>query len=125
MLTKGIVGLAALIAGGFVTIDTVVVDRVKATSERIAVVPQSDAAGGANYKALRERANSAVNILLEREKAAQRGQIDAAGRPRCSEQAWPYYSADCLVAENGAAVRRTIRTVGIENHTEILQRASF
>ncbi len=124
MLTKGIVGLAALIAGGFVTIDTVVVDRAKAASERIAVVPQSDAAVG-HYKPLHEQANSALNMLLEREKVAQRAQAEAAGRPRCPEQAWPYYSADCLVAANGEAVRRTIRTVGIENHAEILQRVSF
>jgi hypothetical protein len=124
MLTKGIVGLAALIAGGFVTIDTVVAERGRAASERVIVVPQSDAAVGTDFKGLRQQANSALNVLLEREKIAQRAQAAVAGRPRCPEQTWPYYTADCLVVQNGVTAP-TVRTVKIKNQNGIPRCVGF
>lgn len=34
--------------------------------------------------------------------------------PTCSSQTWPNISRDCLVAENGATIRKPARTVTIE-----------
>ena len=132
MMIKGIVGLAALLAGGFVTIDRVVIERVKAASERISVVPQPASLDAGTYKVLREQANSALNGLQEREKALQLLERENATKRAklalaCRDQVWPYYSGDCVGAGNGPANPGTVRIIHIDNRTASLspQRTSF
>ena len=39
--------------------------------------------------------------------------------PSCSGQTWPHISRDCLVSENGAPVRKPVRTITIEKRESV------
>jgi hypothetical protein len=121
MLTKGMIGLAALLAGTFVTVDAAIVEHAKA-NDKIEVVMQSDTGNAVDFSALRDQANSAVRGLVDR---AEKRAKDETSRPRCLEQAWPYYSRDCLTYLASTSERGTVRTIGIARADSVQQPVSF
>jgi hypothetical protein len=52
-------------------------------------------------------------------KQAGKGDAIAAAGPTCAAQTWPHISRDCVVAENGAPVRKPVRTITIEKRESV------
>jgi hypothetical protein len=125
-LSKGMIGLAALIAGGFVSIDSltdsrpqptpasVIADRFVFTADIAAPVGE-----GVDLTAARRDAAAALAaVVIPMEALARKGdRLDVAAKVPCADQTWPNIAGNCLVTQDGAPARQPVRYVTVERRT--------
>jgi hypothetical protein len=116
--TKGMIGLAALIASGFVAADEATRNRTASILPADAVI--SDVKSDAEFERLHLQAKAALQMLIERQQTNEQDRV-AAARLECANQSWPYYSADCLTS-NGKPARHPKRVVGNERPAQQISR---
>jgi len=107
MITRSMIGLAALIATGIVAADDVSGTQLRPVAAPAQITPV--APSQVDFTGLRNDATSALKALKDREQATD----DA--NAKCRNQAWPYYTSDCLAPVQGRPVApQPTRFVGAE-----------
>jgi hypothetical protein len=125
-LSKGMIGLAALIAAGFVTIDSLtdarpqptpasaIADRFVFTAE----IPTPVGEGIDLAAARRDAAAALAAVVLPMDAVAHKGdRLDVAAKAACGDQTWPNIASECLVTEDGKPARQPARYVTVERRT--------
>jgi len=123
-ISKGMVGLAALVAFGLVIGENVATGWSQSTAS--ATQTQSVASDREVLRdaMLRARAVDTLRALLARRQAVREAHRPA-NMPQCREQSWPYYSGECLVASDGR-VAPVARVIPIDRPAgELLQMAQL
>jgi hypothetical protein len=125
-LSKGMIGLAALIAAGVVGVGSLTDARPQSPASAIADrfvftvdVPAPNGQGVDLTTARRDAAEALAAVTLAMDVVAKKG--DRLDTPRvaaaCGQQTWPNIASECLVSEDGVPVRRPTRYVTVERHT--------
>jgi hypothetical protein len=113
-LTRGAIGLAALIAAGIVWADSLAEGRRLTPTATVADRPETEIAAplgqGVDLAGARRDAATALDALT----APKAERSDAA---RCSEQTWPQIERGCLVPAGGAELRQRVRVVTPERRS--------
>jgi hypothetical protein len=113
-LTRGAVGLAALIAAGVVSVDNLSEERRLTSAAPVAARLASEVpvplGQGVDLAGARRDAAAALDALT----AAKTERSDAA---RCSDQTWPQIERTCLVPVDGAELRQRVRVVTPERRS--------
>jgi|HubBroStandDraft_2_1064218.scaffolds.fasta_scaffold729502_1 hypothetical protein len=125
-VSKGMIGVAALIAAGFVSIGSltdarpeptpasVIADRFVFTAE----IPTPVGEGVDLTAARRDAAAALAAVVVPMDAIARKGdRLDVAAKAACAEQTWPNIASECLVTEDGTAARRPARYVTVERRT--------
>jgi hypothetical protein len=125
-VSKGMIGLAVLIAGGLVSIDKLTEARPQ-SSPTSAIASRfvfsadirSPLGEGVDLAAARRDAAAALAaVMIPMDAAARKGdRLGVEAKAACSDQTWPNIASQCLVADDGTPVRRTVRYVTIERRT--------
>ena len=113
-LTRGAVGLAALIAAGVVSVDNLAEGRrltsAAPVADRLATEIPAPLGQGVDLASARRDAAAALDALT----APRAERSDAA---RCSEQTWPQIERACQVPVGGAELRQRVRLVTPERRS--------
>ena len=114
--TFKMIGLASALSAGFVTAYDLPQLRDNAAPagktfyDRVLPSEEIQAPVRLAYAASLPETTGSVKEVRQDGKGDQLKSLD----PTCSSQTWPNISRDCLVAENGATIRKPARTVTIE-----------
>ena len=113
-LTRGAIGLAALIAAGVVWADSLAEGRrltpTVTVADRAATEIPAPLGHGVDLAGARRDAAAALDALT----GPKAERSDAA---RCSEQTWPQIERACLVPTDGAELRQRVRIVTPERRS--------
>jgi hypothetical protein len=114
-ISKGMAATAALIAFALVTVDDTTRRLAKSAPSSAQFQDATSDAVVIQESAMRQRAASALRELTARQKAksVEPGMAPVA-EAKCREQAWPYYTGNCLVRDNGGRVPVAIRVIAIQ-----------
>jgi hypothetical protein len=120
-LTKGMIGLSALIATGFVSVESLTDARPQPTpisviSQRFVFAVPAPTSPGVDLTDARRDAAAALTAITAPHAAKKGDRLDIEARA-CADQTWPDLSADCLTSPDGSPVRRPARFVTVERHS--------
>jgi hypothetical protein len=123
-LTKGMIGLSALItAAGVVGAISLSPARPQPTpasivADRFVFAAESHGPAGEGVDLTEARRDAAALAAITTDAVAWKGdRTNVRAKTSCGDQTWPNLTSDCLVTADGALARRPVRYVTFEHRT--------